>query len=384
MESFPSAGLKVLWRVEAGGSWSSPVVADGRVFLHDVALTHPRAHERVRAFDAASGRVLWTSTYEIDLPDWAYNPEQNGGPCATPTVIDGKFYALGCNGDALCFTAATGELLWRRDLGKDYGVQPCTVRASPLVDGDRVILGVGGKPDACLIALDRNTGREVWKALNEAVANSTPAIITAGGTRQLIAWTGDSISSLDPATGRIYWREAMKTSNNDDNSTPVCSGDSLLVSGLMFKLDADKPGARVIWPENRVVTKRILTATSTPCLAGDLVYSVNTRGELVCLDAHTGQQIWATDKVTARKTGPCIHITPNGDAAFLYTDEGMLIRAKLTRAGYEEISRTKLIEPFYAFAGHKLAWAPPAYANRCIFVCNEQELICVSLAAKSP
>jgi outer membrane protein assembly factor BamB len=268
--------------------------------------------------------------------------------------------------------------------GKDYGAQPCTCRASPLVDGDRVILGVGGKPDACLIALDRNTGREVWKALNEAVANSTPAIITAGGARQLIAWTGDSISSLDPVTGKIYWREAMKTSNNDDNATPVCAGDLLLVSGLMFKLDADKPGARVIWPENCAVTKRILTATSTPWLAGDLVYSVNTRGELVCLDAQTGERIWATEKVTARKTGPCIHITPHGDAAFLYTDEGMLIRAKLTRAGYQEISRTKLIEPFYLFGGHKLAWAPPAYANRCIFVCNKQELICVSLAATSP
>jgi outer membrane protein assembly factor BamB len=384
MESFPPEGLKILWRAEAGGSWPSPVVADGRVFLHDVVLTRPRAHERVRAFDAASGKVLWTSTYEIALPDWAYNPEQNGGPCSTPAVIDGKVYALGCNGDALCLAAATGEVLWHRDLGKDYGVQATSCRASPLVDGENVILAAGGKPGACVIAVDRNTGRDVWKALDEAVANSTPAIITAGGARQLIVWTGDSVSSLDPATGATWWREPMKTSNNDDNATPVCSGDWLLVSGLTFKLDADKPGAKVVWPENRGMTKRILTATSTPWLAGDVIYSVNTHSELVCLDAHTGQQIWATDKVTARKTGPCIHITPNGDGAFLYTDEGMLIRAKLTRAGYEEISRTKLIEPFYSFVGHKLAWAPPAYANRCVFVCNEQELICASLAAGAP
>ena len=82
-----------------------------------------------------------------------------------------------------------------------------------------------------------------------------------------------------------------------------------------------------------------------------------------------------------KKNGPSIHITTNGDAAFLYTDEGMLIRARLTPAGYEELSRTKLIEPVYPFGGHKLAWAPPAYANRHVFVRNEREILCASLAA---
>jgi len=381
MESFPPDGLKVLWRAEAGGSWPSPVVADGRVFLHDAQLTRPRVHERVRCFDASSGKVLWTYAYEADYPDWAYNAEQNGGPVATPAVADGKVYALGANGDAMCLVAATGELLWHRDLAKDYATAELQCRPSPLLDGDRVILAIGGKPGACIIALDRKTGRDVWKALDEPVANSSPIMITAGGQRQLIVWTGESISSLDPATGATWWHEALKTSNNDDNATPVWSGDRLLVSGLMFKLEASQPAATVLWPENRGVTKRILSNTSTPAIDGDVVYSVTSRGEFVCLDANTGQQFWATDKVTARKTGPSAHITPNGDTAFLYTDEGVLIHARLKPTGYEEIGRTKLIEPFYSFGGHKLAWAPPAYANRCIYVCNQRELICVSLAA---
>jgi outer membrane protein assembly factor BamB len=275
-------------------------------------------------------------------------------------------------------------VLWHRDLAKDYAVQSMTCRASPLVDGDHVILAAGGRPGACVIALDRHTGREVWHALDETVSNSSPIIITAGGRRQLIVWTDDSVSSLDPATGATYWRAALKTGNSDAIATPVWSGDLLLVSGLMFKLDSEKPGATVLWPENRGVTKRVLSPTSTPVLEGDVIYSANTRGELICLDAHTGKQLWAADKITARKTGPSIHITPHGDDAFLYTDEGMLIHARLTRAGYEEISRTKLIEPFYLFGGHKLTWAPAAFANRCIFVANGQELICVSLAANTP
>lgn len=381
LEAFPAGGLKVLWRMPAGGSFPSPVVAQGRVYLHDVELTRPRVHERIRCFEAATGKVVWMYTYETTYPDWAYNAEQNGGPVSTPAVVDGEIYALGANGDALCLAAATGELRWHRDLARDFQVAEMTCRASPLVEGDRLILAIGGKPGACVIALDRHTGRDLWQALDEPVANSSPIAITAGGKRQVIVWTGESVSSLDPATGAIYWREALKTTNNDDNATPVWSGDRLLVSGLMFRLAADRPGATVIWPENRGVAHRVLSSTSSPVIDGDVVYSATNRGELVCLDARTGARLWSTDRVTARKTGPSIHITPQGHAAFLFTDEGMLIRARLSPDGYEEIARTKLIEPYYLFGGHKLAWAPAAYANRCVYVCNERELICVSLAA---
>src|SRR5436853_6967447 len=134
------------------------------------------------------------------------------------------------------------------------------------------------------MALDRHTGREVWTALSETVANSSPLIIEAGGQRQLIVWTGDSVTSLNPATGAVWWREAMSTSNNDDNATPVWDGDRLLISGLMFKLAADKPTATVVWPESRGVSKRVLSNTSTPLLFGDAIYSATHRGDLVCLD----------------------------------------------------------------------------------------------------
>ena len=101
--------------------------------------------------------------------------------------------------------------------------------------------------------------------------------------RQLIVWTGDSVASLDPTTGATYWREPMTTSNNDDIATPVYAGDRLLISGLMFQLDAGKPAATILWPENRGASKRILSNTSTPLLAGDYVYSAVNAGALVCL-----------------------------------------------------------------------------------------------------
>ena len=386
VETFPADGLKVLWRGEAGGGWSSPVVAEGRVFLFDSELMQPKARERVRAFDAATGKVLWTYTYDVTYPDWAFGAEQNGGPTATPAVADGKVYVLGTNSDAICLAAATGEVLWHRNLAEKEEPDPFRPRSSPVIDGDRVIFVRGVKPTAenkvpaCIVALDRNTGKELWTVLNEAVANSTPILITAGGQRQLIVWTGDSVTSLNPATGAIFWSHAMKSSNNENSATPVWSGDRLLVSGTMFKLDAEKPAATVLWPEGGGAAKRILSNTSTPTIVGDAVYSVISRGDFVCLDAATGKELWRTDKVTARKSGPSAHITLNGDTVLIFTDEGNLIRARLTPAGYEEISRTKLIEAVYRFGGHKLTWTPPAYAKRCVFVRNEREIVCVSLA----
>lgn len=381
MEAFPAGGVKVVWRAPVGPSWCSPVIAEGRVFVADAELKAPIARERIHCFDAASGKALWTYAYEVSYPEWAFDPEHANGPTATPAVVDGKVYALGGTGEAICLAAATGAVIWRHELAKEYEVGTLQCRASPLIEGDLVILHPGAKPGACMVALDRRTGREIWKALNETVSNSSPIVVSAGGKRQLIMWTGSSVVSLDPATGAVFWREPMTTSNNDGNATPVCDGDRLLISGLMMKLAADKPGASIVWPENRGVAKRVLSNTSTPLLAGELVFSATNRGDLVCLDAATGAELWKVDTVTDHKTGPSIHLTPQGDGVFLFTNLGDLIRARLTRAGYEELSRTRLIEPVYPFGGRKLTWSAPAYAGRHVFVRNEREILCASLAA---
>jgi len=111
------------------------------------------------------------------------------------------------------------------------------------------------------------------------------------------------------------------------------------------------------------------------------VYSGKTSGQLVCLDAGTGKEIWITDKVTSKGSGATIHITPNGDTFLLFTDQGNLIRARLSPKGYEELSRVHLVDPVYPFAGRNVVWPPPAYANGHIFIHNGGELLCASLEA---
>jgi outer membrane protein assembly factor BamB len=390
LESFPAQGLKVRWRVPIGWGYSSPVIANGRVYLTDCDGKLPRAKERVFCFEEATGKRVWDHSTPVTYAKDTYFTDKDGRPTTpgqlpTPTLVVNaeRLYALGMSGDVICLDARKGEVIWTKHLAREYqlGEFPCP-KASPLIEGDLLILAIGGKPNACVVALDRHSGKEAWRALDDSVTHSSPIAITAGGKRQLIVWTNEAVSSLDPVTGRVYWRERLLTTSDFVVSTPVCQGNLLLIGGLMFKLDAEKPAASVLWPKTKAVSRRILSNTSTALVQDGCVFSAKSSGQLVCLEASSGRQLWETSKVTDAKGGASIHLCRNGSSVFLYTERGELILAKLSSQGYEEISRARLLDPTYPFGGRNVAWAPPAYADRCIFARNDKELVCVSLAAE--
>jgi len=379
LESFPKQGLKIRWRHAVGGGFSSPVVANGRVFVSDVALDKPTSRERVHCFEEKTGKVLWVFSYQEHYGEWTFVPERGAGPTATPIVEQGRIYVVGANGHVHCLDVKTGPVIWEKDLWQQYQIDEMGCRPSPLIEQSLLIVYTGAKPGATVLALDKETGKEVWKALDEHASNSSPIAITSAGRRQLIVWTDKSLASLDPANGHLYWRELMITSNNDDVATPVFWGNRLLVSGLMLELSGPPPTASFRWPDNRAASKRILSNTSTPVPDGEHIYSCKSPGELVCLEAATGRQVWSTNGITRLKNGASIHITPQGRGYFLFTDEGNLIRAEISPRGYREFSRAHLIDPTWPFNGYKFVYAPPAFANRHVFARSEAEIVCASL-----
>ncbi|HVJ66864.1 MAG TPA: PQQ-binding-like beta-propeller repeat protein, partial [Caulifigura sp.] len=201
------------------------------------------------------------------------------------------------------------------------------------------------------------------------------------GRRQLIVWTQESVTSLDPVTGSPFWRQRLLTNDDYAVSTPVFHNDRLLIGGLMLQLEPDKPAARIRWPTSKAPARRVYSNTSTALLQGEYLYSARSTGELICVEASSGREIWQSTNVTDLKNGASIHLTPNGDSVLLYTNKGELIRARLTPERYHELGRAKVLEPTFPFAGRNVAWSPPAYANHRLFVRNGHELLCVSLAA---
>lgn len=377
--TFPPAGLKVRWRQPVGWGLTTPLVVDGYVYVMDAQLRQPAAKERVLCFDETTGALLWEDAFTVSYPTWGFVHGNGVGPCATPVVEGGKIYATGSSGEVHCLDAKSGAPIWRRDLGKDYTVRPLECRASPLIEGNLLIVPAYAKPGATLVALDKATGKEVWKALDEGVASSSPVIIQAGGVRQLILWTAASVTSLNPATGATYWTIPMITSSNDSIATPVIEGNHLLISGLMLELSTTAPAAKVLWPQNLVGMQRILSHTSTPVLQGGHIYAARSSGEFVCLDAATGRELWEIKNITKLRNGSSIHLIPCGDTFYLFTDQGDLIHARITPAEYTEYSRTHFIAPTTPFMGPKMAWTPPSIANGHLFARNDQELICLSL-----
>ncbi len=389
LDSIPASGLKLRWRARIGTGYSGPVVAQGRVFVTDRQVRaggEPPEVERVACFEEATGKPLWVHAYPCDY----HNMEYGNGPRASPTVHEGKVYTLGTKGHLFCLDAAKGEVLWKKDLVKEHKarVPRYGASAAPLVEGDLVIVCVGGEPEASVMAFDRHTGREVWKALRDRPAYSAPIVISAGGCRQAIVWTADAVNSLDPATGKVHWSVPYKATFDEAQvvASPVLHNDLLLCldawnrGSLMLKLDAGKPAATVLWKTR----SRPTTMFSTPLFLDDRHFcGIDTDGSLYCADATSGAEVWRTSEPTGGKLGNA-HLTPNGDRVFLFNQQGHLVLARLTPKGYEERGRCLLVEPTAGYrAQGPVAWAHPAYANQCVLARNDRELVSVSLAAAS-
>ena len=391
LDKFPEKGLTAVWRTPIHGGFAGPAVAAGRVFVTDFKRSSgKKGMERALCLDEKSGKILWTREWDTDYQGISYDT----GPRATPTVDGDRVYIVGGSGTLLCLNARTGDVIWRKDYIKDYRMQMPTwgIASAPLVDGDRLIAIVGGQPDGKVIAFDKMTGKEIWRALpsDSEQGYSQPVIVAARGTRQLIIWDPTAVVALDPATGKTYWQHPFRVNLSLTLATPVFDGSRLLVSSFYngsMLLDLAKEKASVIWKgksNSEINTDGLHAVVNTPVIDGDYIYGICSYGQFRCLNLKTGERIWETMEVTKEKARWASgFIVRHGDRYFINNDRGELIIAKLSAQGYLEISRTQLIKPTSNPGNRRelgaVNWSHPAYANRHIVARNDEEIISVSL-----
>ena len=404
VERFADDGLLVKWRTPVRSGFAGPAVADGRVFVLDYQETPGSrtldGHERLLALDEETGAVLWTREWPAAYRNIHYKFAI--GPRATPAVDGDRVYILGAAGTLSCFDTATGDLVWRVDTVADYGVTVPVfgVSQSPLVEGEHLIALLGGEPDAMVVAFDKATGAEMWRAIETTseAGYSSPIVIDAGGVRQLIVWYPAGVTSLDPATGDIWWQHDFPVPSGYTIGTPVRNGRYLLVThvengGLVLALNPDRPAARLLWEganPNRTDRPPQRSLISTPVVAGDAIYGLSSYGEFRGVDARNGARLWSTDELTPHERWATSYLVRNGDRWFAVNETGELIIARFTPGGYEEVDRTLLLTPTTRTQGgasgrwddRAVLWAHPAFANRHVVARNDAEVVRLSLAAE--
>lgn len=368
--SFATAGPKVLWRQPIGGGYGGIAIAGGRVYVMD-RQTKPQEVERVLCLDFDTGKTNWVHEYPVNYSGIDYG----NGPRATPTVHDGRVYTFGAKANLFCLDAATGKVIWQHDGMKEFRARvPMWGHAcSPLIDGERLIVQMGAD-DGCLMALDRKSGKLLWRTLQDEPGYSSPVRIDVGRRKLVIMWTPENVHGVDAVTGERVWSVPHKVTYGVSITDPIWHDGVLLVSeywngSVALRLDENGENPRTIWDGKRL---RMLMAT--PLVRDGHAYCLDRQNGLMCVELKTGKIKWDGCRISPDKRNPHASLTWTADGrALALNEKGEFIQLRLSPTRFAEISRTKL------FTG---SWAHPAYARGRIVVREEKadgEMLCIEL-----
>lgn len=352
-----------LWKQEISAGFGGVTTSNGRVYVMD-RLKTPKEVERLLCFDAESGRNIWQQSWEASYGSMEYGT----GPRSSVNITDGRAYALGATGVALCLDAVTGQVVWQVDTVKTFGakIPKWGFAASPVMDGNRVLLHVGANAGS-VIALDKSTGKEVWRGGPDPAGYCTPEIISHAGTRQLIAWGPEHVQSLDPDSGRVNWLFPYKITYGVSIAQPLYRDGIFLVSGYWHGAKALQLGksATLLW-ENPT---EICGLMSAPLYKDGVVYMLDKTRGLQAFELKTGRILWSDDNsLTPKDSNPqmsLVWMQESTNLAALLNASGELVYVTLKPEKREELTRWQIIGK---------NWAHPAFAGNKVFARSDKEL----------
>lgn len=333
-KSFDGGTPPQLWRTQVGLGMSSPVVANGRL----ITLGNDgKDNDFVIALDAANGTELWRYTYPCATTSHEM-PIVPSGPGSTPTLAEGKVYTVSREGEVICLDAASGQLVWRRNMVKELGGKRPVYgySQSPLIDNGRVILDVGSEKDATgsTVAVDAKTGELIWKAGSGEAGYSSARIFERDGRRLVAMFKGEALDVLDPANGKVLWSYRTTSRDFTNAATPALVGHRILVSNTgtdqAALLDWDlqpEANAHPSWQQKQFA---LLFNSAIPYKNSLFAFNEKRRGhdEFTCVDAASGESRWVSGAVPT--------------STFILADDHWVF---LTRGGEIVIAEAGLDEP---------------------------------------
>lgn len=349
------------WSITVGEGHASPVIAGDRVFL----FSREGERETMRCLALADGKELWKESHEVPYSPSFAARKHGKGPKATPTVAGGRVFGLGIAGHVSAWDADSGRVLWRKDFSGNFkqASPEFGAAASPIVDGDTMIVHVGGKDGGALTAFDVATGAERWKWTGDGPGYTSPVIATFGGVRQLVTQTQRRCVALSPADGKLLWEMPFTTPYEQNSVTPLVMGDLVIFGGVgkpTFAVKVNGKSASTVW-EAREITLYM----STPVLAGSRLYGMSdkSRGSLFSLDAASGRLLWKSEG----RLGENASVTRLGERLLVLSTTGDMTIHEPAGETLREIAKYKVAET--------PVWASPALAGSRILIKDLDTLV---------
>lgn len=370
----------VVWRVPLDPALSSFAIQGKRAFTQ---VRRTRRNEQIEVaigIDAETGRELWATPLDLALYDGGVGPDD--GPRSTPAVDGDRVFVITSYLWLACLDAANGAVIWSQDLKQIYNARniPWQSAASPLVEGDLVILNSNAQGTESLMAVHKDTGELVWRRHNDHLTHATPVRATIGGVRQTVFLAQSGLVSILPADGTVLWRYPLFYNGISVAASPVISDNLVYISrAYAGSLSSPQAGAVVIKVNESAgkftasqlwsTPNRLMNHWATPVALNGHLFGIYGQSDvkLKCIEFATGVEKWSQDGF-----GYGSVVAVNGKILAL-SDQGELVLVEPTPTAYTPIDRFRPL--------NGKCWNVPAISNGRLYVRSTLEAVCLDVAA---
>lgn len=365
--SFPKAGPKIVWSSKTGSGFAGPAIVSDSVYLfHRID-----DDDVLEVRDAATGKEKWTAKMPTAF---SASYTSDNGPRCVPLIAGERVYLFGAAGGLYCFDTKKHEKIWERQTHREFKAQAGFFGAgsTPLLEGGRLIVNVGSRNGAGVVAFDAKTGKTLWESTDNQASYSSPIAVTINGTRHILVVTRYNTVSLDPENGNVRFSFPFgKRGPTVNGSNPVVMGDKLFMTasygiGASFRTIKNND-APEIWKADGIASQY---STFVP-LNGRL-FGIDGRQDsgagssrLVCFDPNSQKIMW-------EKTGfdyGSVLLADN--KLIIVTNTGELLLVEATADAYRELAKAKVLQA--TSSGYRL----PALSNGRLLIRDDSELKCL-------